>query len=106
MVIFTKADKVLMMRTARALEQKAEEIRIEQGFWSGTAASKNAKKQYDRLMRDWRDLRMLAKRLEAGLPCMMYPGAAPATEMKTGSTEDKILEPEAKTVEHSSLISA
>jgi len=85
MVVFTKTDKTLLDRAARHLHETAVELQRSEGpVWSATESGKSAKKVYDRLLRDERDLRELAKRLEKTAPTLVYPSAGPATELKTG----------------------
>lgn len=85
MVVFTKTDKTLLDRAARALEAGAAALEKQHGpVWSATAEGKKAKLGYDRLQRDTRDLRALARRLEEGLPTVAYPTGGQTTELKTG----------------------
>lgn len=86
MVVFTKTDKALLDRSARHLHETAIELQRSEGpVWSATESGKKAKKVFDRLLRDERDLRELAKRLEETLPTLVYPAGSNATELKTGA---------------------
>lgn len=68
MLIFTNTDKTLMMRAARHLSTQAAELKNSFGQnWAFDKESRNAKREYDRLLRDERDLRALAKRLETAV---------------------------------------
>lgn len=66
--MFTKTDKALLDRTARRITMSAEAIQKVHPVWGATEDSKKAKLEYDRLMRDARDLRMMAKRLVPSTP--------------------------------------
>lgn len=59
----TALDKALLMRTARHLEERAAELERSYTPWGASPEGKRAKRVYDRLLRDARDLRTLAKRL-------------------------------------------
>lgn len=70
---FTKMDKALMDRAARNLTTQAKAM--EAAFavplgWGANKESKKAKLEFDRLMRDARDLRALAKR---SMPAAQLP---------------------------------
>ena len=85
MVVFTKTDKTLLDRAARHLHETAVELQRSEGpVWSATESGKSAKKIYDRLLRDERDLRQLARRLEELPPTLIYPTDGKVTELKTG----------------------
>ena len=63
---FTNTEKALMDRSARNLIDQAQQIYNAQAVpmgWGATKDSKKAKLEYDRLQRDARDLRALAKRM-------------------------------------------
>lgn len=62
---FTLTDKVLIDRAARLVNGQAKQLRLahEQGGWATDDESRKAKLEYDRLLRDERDLRALGKRL-------------------------------------------
>lgn len=63
--MFSGLDKSLLQRAARLLEQQAMVLRkstIVDGGWVGAKA---AKREFDALMRDARDLRSVVKRLAA-----------------------------------------
>jgi hypothetical protein len=65
MIVFTNTDKGLMMRAGRRLADQAKALETKFGFnWAATKESREAKLEFDRLMRDDRDLRILAKRIE------------------------------------------
>lgn len=70
---FTKMDKALMDRAARNLTAQAKvmegQFAVPLG-WGATTQSKKAKLEFDRLMRDARDLRALAKR---SMPAAQLP---------------------------------
>ncbi len=64
-LIYTLTDKTLMMRAARQLKEQADVLLNRYGTnWAENDESKDAKRKFDRLLRDERDLRMLAKRFE------------------------------------------
>ncbi len=64
-MVFTNTDKVLMMRAGRLLVEQAKSLKLQFGEnWAASKESKVAKREYDRLLRDDRDIRALAKRLE------------------------------------------
>lgn len=82
--VFTRTDKALVDRAARHLKETAQELQRSEGpVWSATESGKKAKRVFDRLMRDERDLRMLARRLEKLAPAAVYPAAGPATILTT-----------------------
>ena len=62
---FTKTEKALLDRSARNLTGQASKIYETHGNtgWGANKESKAAKLEYDRLQRDARDLRALAKRM-------------------------------------------
>lgn len=68
---FTGVDRALLQRSARSLEAKAHPLADE--IWDGSDASRARKLEYDRLMRDGRDLRALAKRLAGAPPAAPAP---------------------------------
>ena len=71
---FTLTDKALMLRAARHLaEAAAIEERSYGPVWASTAGGVAAKKVFDRLLRDARDMRALVKRLEALHPPAPVP---------------------------------
>lgn len=62
---FSKMDKALLDRAARNLTAQAREIELAVAVpmgWGASKESKVGKLGYDRLLRDARDLRALAKR--------------------------------------------
>lgn len=81
--MFAKTDKALMDRTALRLTKAAGAIQSVHPVWGATPDSKKAKLEYDRLMRDARDMRSLAKRMVPP-----KPKAAPQPELPlAGRTE-------------------
>lgn len=91
-LIYTLTDKTLMMRAARQLKEQADVLLNRYGTnWAENDESKGAKRKFDRLLRDERDLRMLAKRFEKVMkvqeaeaaaqvaPLLAAPVAAPST---------------------------
>ena len=71
---FTLTDKTLMLRAARFLNAEAAVLEASHGpVWVATQEGIVAKKQFDRLLRDARDMKTLVRRLEALHP----PVAAP-----------------------------
>ena len=92
--MFTLTDKVLLDRAARMINVQARALRAlhEAGGWASTEAGRKAKQEYDRLLRDERDMRSLGKRL-----CLHFDvKAAPRTT--TGNPESTPA-PEGDTVE-------
>ena len=74
MAEFTLTDKSLMLRAARILEGDAGVLESSHGpVWSATADGKTAKREFDRLLRDARDLRSLVRRFEALHPPIPVP---------------------------------
>lgn len=63
-MIFTKTDKALIDRAARYLRGEAAKLEKQFPVFSATKEGRRAKDEFDRMMRDERDLRMLAKRLQ------------------------------------------
>lgn len=64
-MIFTKTDKALLDRVARLVRDEARVLEAQHGpAWAATKAGQEAKREYDRLQRDERDLRALARRFE------------------------------------------
>jgi hypothetical protein len=63
--MFTLTDKVLLDRAARMINASAKALRLEheEKGWASTEAGRKAKQEYDRLLRDERDLRALGKRM-------------------------------------------
>lgn len=63
--MFTLTDKALLDRAARMINGAAKELRAqyEASGWASTEAGRKAKQEYDRLLRDERDMRSLGKRL-------------------------------------------
>lgn len=61
--MFTTIDKALLMRAARHLETRARNLEVSNLPWGATPEGKVAKREYDRLKRDARDLRSLGQRL-------------------------------------------
>ena len=66
---FTRTDRALLIRIGGHLREAAQtEFNGYGNDWGGSADSREAKKAYDRLLRDERDLEALRKRLEAQMP--------------------------------------
>lgn len=64
---FTKADRNLLARVKRILDGEAGVIEERYGAnWTATEESVRAKRVYDRLCREARDLAALSERLGAG----------------------------------------
>jgi hypothetical protein len=63
---FTRTDKGLLDRSARHLEDQADVLANSFQPWGASKETRAKKVEYDRLMRDARDLRMLGKRLIKG----------------------------------------
>ncbi len=64
-MIFTTTNKALMQRAARNMTEQAGILKNSYGQnWAASKEAKVAKRQYDRLLRDARDLRELAAALE------------------------------------------
>tara|TARA_R110000868_G_scaffold411755_1_gene708939 strand:+ start:41349 stop:41630 length:282 start_codon:yes stop_codon:yes gene_type:complete len=63
--MFTKTDKALLDRAARHYTLAAAKLQATYGTasWGADKKCRTAKLEYDRLMRDAHDLRMLAQRL-------------------------------------------
>lgn len=63
--MFTLTDKTLLDRAARMINGQARGLRVlhEANGWASTEAGRKAKQEYDRLLRDERDMRSLGKRL-------------------------------------------
>lgn len=79
-VVFTGPDKSLLDRSARAAEAQAKLLGWEsmQG-----AARKRAKLEYDRLMRDAHDLRLMGIRLTKVAKMLRTPVAPPVSVVAT-----------------------
>lgn len=101
--MFTLTDKVLIDRAARLINEQAKALRNSYGQlgWSTDETSRKQKLVYDRLLRDERDLRALAKRLAvhfnvkaaprapspsaaAGTPGILSAGPAVARQLPAG----------------------
>ena len=66
---FTRTDRALLIRIGGHLREAAQtEFNGYGNNWGASADSREAKKTYDRLLRDERDLEALRKRLEAEVP--------------------------------------
>ena len=83
-MMFTLTDKTLLDRAARMINAAAKELRLqyEAAGWASTEAGRKAKQEYDRLLRDERDMRALGKRLclhfeVARAPLLTFRGACP-----------------------------
>ena len=70
MTQFTRTDKALMERAARHLAERANNLELSNTPWGSTPEGRDAKRLHDRLRRDERDLRALAKRLVGNQPTM------------------------------------
>lgn len=90
-MLFTTTNKALMQRAARNMTEQAAVLKNSYGQnWAASKEAKVAKRQYDRLLRDARDLRELADALYTGLPqaLKVVPCAAGAViETKDGDAE-------------------
>lgn len=75
---FTKADRNLLVRVTRHVREAAETERNSYGTpaWGDSAESKQAKRRYDRMKRDERDVIALRKRLEQSMD-LSVPDCAP-----------------------------
>jgi hypothetical protein len=75
---FTLTDKALLDRAARMINGEAKALRLEFEAvgWAVTEAGRKAKQEYDRLLRDERDLRALGKRLSAHFDVKAAPRVA------------------------------
>lgn len=95
MLVFTKTDKTLLDRAARIIHNQAvvEENSYKGAGWASSENGKEAKKRYDRLLRDERDLRELAKRLEREAPTLVYPSGGTSTDLKTGEAKGPAIAP-------------
>lgn len=83
-IIFSGLDKALLQRAARLLEQQASALqksKTEAGSWAGARA---AKREFDALMRDARDLRSVVKRL--AVPVAPRKKRALSDAVKEGDT--------------------
>lgn len=66
MLEFTKEDRNLLNRVSRTLRATAQlEANGYGPNWGASAEGREAKRRYDRILRDERDLTALRKRLEA-----------------------------------------
>ena len=83
--MFTLTDKTLLDRAARMINASAKALRLEHeaAGWASTEAGKKAKAEYDRLLRDERDMRSLGKRLCAHFDVK----AAPRAEKPAGNPQ-------------------
>lgn len=63
--VFTGTDKALLLRAGRLLLEQAQTLENSHGQnWAANSESREAKAEFDRLHRDARDLKALAKRYE------------------------------------------
>lgn len=84
--VFTRTDKALIDRAARlVLDQAKIEENLHGPVWAATAEGKDAKRRFDRLQRDARDLRALARRLEKAMPVAVYPEHGATNVLTTGN---------------------
>jgi hypothetical protein len=88
---FTLTDKALLDRAARMINGEAKALRLEFEAvgWAVTEAGRKAKQEYDRLLRDERDLRALGKRLSAhfdvkAAPRVLKPAGNPESTPAMG----------------------
>lgn len=83
-LIYTLTDKTLMMRAARKLKEQADQLLACYGAnWAESKATREAKREFDRLLRDERDLRMLAKRFEKAMQVQAAEAAAKVAPLLT-----------------------
>jgi hypothetical protein len=82
-MMFTLTDKTLLDRAARMINAAAKELRLqyEAAGWASTEAGRKAKQEYDRLLRDERDMRALGKRL-----CLHFEVKAAPRVMEAAGT--------------------
>jgi len=66
-VQFTPVDKALLERAARHLTERADNLERSNTPWGSTSEGRDAKRLHDRLRRDERDLRVLARRLASSV---------------------------------------
>ena len=85
--MFTLTDKTLLDRVARMINASAKSLRAqyEAGGWASTEAGRKAKQEYDRLLRDERDLRALGKRLCAHFEVKAAPRGMEAASVVLGT---------------------
>lgn len=79
MAEFSRVDRNLLLRVGKHLADAAQ--LEENGYgqnWGASAEARDAKRRFDRLHRDRRDLDALRKRLEAAHPDSLSPAPAPA----------------------------
>ena len=80
MAEFTRVDRNLLLRVGKHLQAAAKlEFNGYGANWGADAESREAKKRYDRLLRDERDLEAMRKRLEAAFPAATAPLAQEAS---------------------------
>lgn len=84
-MIFTKTDKSLIDRAARYLRGEAAKLEKQFPVFSASKEGRRAKDEYDRMMRDERDLRMLAKRLLKDGKAFQVPLITDATVSVAGN---------------------
>lgn len=80
--MITREDRNLLVRVGKQLKDAAQlEFNGYGANWGVDAASREAKRRHDRLLRDERDLQALRRRLEADVPpSTLHMG--PLAEMK------------------------
>ena len=93
--MFTLTDKALLDRAARMIHVQARELRIlhEAGGWASTEAGRKAKQEYDRLLRDERDMRALGKRLCTHFDVKAAPRQTMEAAPFTGVTPTALRDP-------------
>lgn len=87
-VVFTGPDKSLLDRSARAAEAAAKALR-----WESILDSKRrklAKLEYDRLMRDAHDLRLLGARLTKVARMLKTPAPAPVAQVVRSGVDRRV----------------
>lgn len=83
--MFTRVDRNLLVRIGKQLAEDAQTE--ENGYgnnWGGSADAREAKRRFDRLQRDRRDLEALRKRLEASFPESTAPAPVEAASAAAG----------------------
>lgn len=76
--MITKPDQNLLVRAARVLQANAKRLQRLYGTdWNADKDAKQAKRDFDRLLKEERDLRALIKRLAKPAPA---PAPAPAPQ--------------------------
>ena len=98
--MFTLTDKTLLDRAARMINERAKALRQkwEMVGWAGTKEGRAAKLEYDRLLRDERDMRALGKRMCLHFDVKAAPRVAKGAPQDTAEVDDPLnpLSPEAR----------